>query len=132
MCNYLHEIHEKISEEGKGFKIFGKDDSTLFTTLFNFRNVPRTCYELSDDEWVVWNSEHRNKPEAGFCIFLTKEIAEECFRLLKKSIYGSKKYKHCYIAPIEYKQGLGKHMEYQLTEGEHEIAIVKQFRIIKD
>jgi hypothetical protein len=128
MCNYLHEIHEKISEEGKGFKIFGKDGSPLF----NFLNVPRTHYELSDDEWVVWNSEHRNEPEAGFCIFLTKEIAEECFRLLEKYIYGSQKYKHCYISPIEYKQGLGKHMEHQLTEGEHEIAIVKQFRIVKE
>jgi hypothetical protein len=134
MCNYLHENHEKIPEDGEGFKIFNPEDTPVFGSGY----YGRSYYE-SDNDWIVWDSVDSrfispvNHLEyiSGFCIFLTREAAEKCLRDLKSGA-GYWVFDESYILPIKYKQGLGKHIEHAMVNGEHEIAIVKQFRIIKD
>ena len=129
MCNELHSDHEKISEEGQGFKIFERNN----TALFYFNNSHRQSYESSEDGWIAWNGRYESSKDMGFCIFLSREVAEECFRIIQQEGTSmNNEYQNCYILPIEYKEGLGKHIETRITPGDYEIAIVKQFRIIKE
>lgn len=131
MCNFLHTKNTIISEEGKGFKVvvyrLGISYSLVRRPVGvpSYDNVRRIYRRNVFNGWATWNSPL--KRGNGFCIFLNRKDAEICFRYYQdKNMLGSVR-----LVEVDYKQGLGKHIETKMANRDLEIAIVKQFRITK-
>ncbi len=116
MCNKLHSDYEKIKSEGYGYKIFSIGDTTCFMNKQRYSTI---------NNWVIWNCEEGK----GFCFFTSKK---EAIRLLK-TLKNCCEYKNHYIKRIQYRLGLGKNVETNITnEGEkYIIAICKEFKILE-
>lgn len=134
MCNRLYEKSEKIKKEGFGYKIFSLDNKNCFD---------ETAYSKQKNNWVKWGHSfyeqtqmnkqkeliHFIGKENGFCFFLTKKEAMKCLNRLQ-NIYLHKFNKHK-IKKIQYKEGMGKHIEYQIDgDTPFEIGLCKQFKIM--
>lgn len=119
MCNQLHKEFKKIKSKGYGYKIFGIKDSPCFG--FNKQMYSKIC----KDDWIIWDCEYGD----GFCFFTSKK---EAIRLLKSLVNFSRDYSEHYIKRIEYRQGMGKHLECNIEKGQnYEIAICKEFKILE-
>ena len=118
MCNELHKDSEPIPESGTGWKIFDNKVNR------EFRSFMYSEKYIETDGWISWRL--KLPPERGFTFFLQKpdfEYIKERFQ------YGNET---LVLKQIEYKNGLGKHMEDRFLFDElHEIALCKDFRIIE-
>lgn len=122
MCNILHKNFKKIRQEGYRYKIFDIKD----TPCFGHKQKYSKIYA---DNWIVWDCEYGD----GFCFFTSKK---EAIRLLKslKFCGGDCEYGKHYIKRIEYRQGLGKHFENNITNESvqnYVTAICKEFKILE-
>lgn len=121
MCSYLHHDSKPIKKEGIGHKIFKNINRPLFT--------PGRIYECKDkNNFICWNFDFKGD---GFCFFLNRKEAVKCLNVLKR--FNSETYNECFVKKIEYKKGLGKHIEDGITKCiNFKIALCKQFKIIED
>ena len=118
MCNFLHDKYSKIKPAGIGYKIFGPNQSPCFIDdSYQFED------KSGNNRWISWKKDYIGD---GFCFFVSKR---EAFRLLKElSYYG---FSDHYVYTIEYSQGLGKHIENNITVKKvYTTAICKRFQIL--
>lgn len=128
MCNYLHKKHELIPEEGLGWKVVAYKNR-------RYHPVMTTVYQefgYEKDKWITFKT-HLGGGE-GFCFFLSYE--EACKYVGVWSDYFPSETPR--IVRIEYKSGLGKHVETGIASTpithkpiEFKIALCKQFKIIQ-
>lgn len=118
MCNNLHDDYKKIPESGKGFKLvreLGDSFSSLYGIILH--NL-RMEYFTGDDGWIEWAPRYKSKG-VGFCIFLSLKEAKRLSMIW-----------NYLIVEVEYEGGLGKQVEYAMSNAGFETAIVKRFRFL--
>lgn len=125
MCNYLHPNSKPIPENGFGYKVFEKKYNGELVPLFNVHQ----SYIENPSHWIKWRSEFNdpNKPVGcGFCFFRTSRGA---MKLIEAGLrYGFSK---DVIKKIEYRKGLGSHVEHNIGHESFKISLCKEFRIIE-
>ena len=131
MCNKLHSYSRPIRKKGKGWKIFEVVGNSLRQMsprdAFN-RN--RTIPPYDKNIWINWSTELQpyESDDFGFCFFLDKNEAERCLKEWRKDDHNT-----YILLPIEYKKGLGKHLELHIIWGfEFESSLCKEFKIIEE
>jgi len=128
MCNKLHEDSVAIPESGVAWKLFRRSDPDCKGSYF--RDDP---YIIDKDGWVTWR--WAGGRGFGFCAFSTKEEAERYAATETEEDWeGDENYFYNpQIRKINYRGGLGKHMESLILFGYlFETVIVKAFRVVRD
>lgn len=119
MCNRLHDGSEEIPTKGKGWKIF--------TSKNNLGMVLYNKYNKNGSGQIVWSNETKGD---GFCFFMTRKEARKAIKDWKSVTSGWKR-EPISIKRIEYKQGLGKHLEDPFMYCKYyQTALCKEFKII--
>ena len=122
MCNKLHENSVAIPENGYGWKLFIIDKDGNYSPLTkSFKE-----YNYSEEKWINYTHDAKHY---GFCFFLTvptKYIIDEW-----KHVYVREEVK-VVCRKIQYKNGIGKHIENNFIDKPVEIAICRSFRILED
>ena len=134
MCNAWHGIEgggSKIKKEGVAWRIFGPGDRPPFRRSSEGRYIEK--YRKGRDGRVKWDERETgwDFKQLGFAVFLTKKEAKRLLDELNKPFEGSYGFSECYIKKVEYRGGIGKHIEERITHKDtFEIGIVREFKII--
>jgi len=110
-----------------GWKIFKYEKGELLPmTYVEGFDIP---YQKSDSRWIkwlprIWNSK---RGDLGFCFLLSGKTADSLLAL------WSNHHESCVIREIEYKKGLGHHLEDHIISDEpFDIALCQEFRIVEE
>ena len=126
MCNSLHEDEKKIPKSGKGYKLFGS------TTVVGGQIIPHQLviaplmYTTETSGWVTWIPQEFRSD--GFCFFLSLRKAQRVLNLWRRAF----PFETQTIIEIQYKEGLGKHIETGFVNGQSlEISLCKKFKPVR-
>jgi hypothetical protein len=138
MCNKLHNDSIPIEESGIAYKIFSrqsiKKSKTGEKRLFKMTESSFNIHSIFEENtWIKWDSKLYYDQD-GFCFLLTKEEAELLATAwsfwINTSEWVNTSETKFEIRKIEYKNGLGKHLENGIIEKRpFLIALCKDFKI---
>ena len=115
MCNSLHRDSKPIKKKGVAYKIVDKSDSEYKSLIC------KVIYDNIIDGWITYNGR-----EDGFSFIPTLEKAKEIAReWVSIACFNNNKIA---VVEVEYKNGLGKHIEDQFVDSNPEILIAKAFK----
>jgi len=155
MCNRVHKgkTFRKIPKSGKGYKLFHRTEHGQLVSLIHRTehgqlvslSTGHQDYKSKKDGWVKFNHKLAktrliDHGIAGFCFFPTKRTARMA---LERWMYGPNKtqlksqnsfssaFTNTVLREIEYREGLGSHIEKEFMVGcRYRIAICQEFRPI--
>jgi len=124
MCNRLREDFTKIPAKGVAWKIFTRP-SHGHLALRSL--VSAEHYATTKSGWVHWNS---YDDKLGFCAFESIAETGKAVRQWVKVVRGTRR-SHFIIKKIEYKNGLGSHLETGFVHGVNmRTIIVRSFKVL--
>lgn len=134
MCNTLHYDSHEIPESGIAWKFFRRNDLELREQFFS---PGRPYTNKNGDGFYEWDSEYLyDSGGVGFCGFPTREEAERCARQIKEDAkiqanWINRVFLDPQIVKVEYRQGIGGHMEDRITSSRmfFDIVLFKEFRV---
>lgn len=121
MCNYMHKDSKSIPENGTGWKIF---------EVFRGSLIKGAAYDVfyrreEQNKYIKWEYDK----DGGFCFFLNKKLGEQSLKLWDENTNLITPKLQYVLLPIEYKGGMGKHLENGFVSKEVMIALCKEFII---
>jgi hypothetical protein len=117
----LHKDHKPIKAEGFGYKIFSRREKSGNPVSL----CDRRAY-ISDSEWIKWGWGPGGGGAVGFCFFTNLREAKRSLNLWKPCGWE-------HIRKIQYKGGLGKHIERGFISGKNiAIALCQSFKILDE
>lgn len=128
MCNNLHGNSKPIKEEGIGYKLFSRYKGEYAQCFTQNLIICEPGYIYNKDGFITWDTEEDGE---GFCFFLSHRTAQRALNTLQAK--GHHEYSNHIIRKIQYKKGLGKHIERNIKKPyKFMTALCKQFKIIED
>ena len=125
MCNKLHGDEKKIPKNGKGYKLFGSTIVDGSQIIPHQLVLNERMYITDNSGWINWKPENCKD---GFCFFLSLRKAQRALCLWRRTFSPEIQT----IIEIQYKEGLGKHMETGFVSGQSlETALCKEFKPVR-